>query len=163
MVETQQNLLMSNINNLYPNYEMFFDMGTNTFICQLKPMCYEDDIYIDSSFLQRVLISENTTVDMTKVRNICEVWGQVIEADFYNEECSYADNIYSSTIKEYDKDYYNGDTIALKIPSANQEGAKLRINKFEVIPILNEANEEPIKANELKQNEVYAFKIKKNV
>ena len=28
-------------------------------------------------------------------------------------------------------------------------------------PILNEANEEPIKANELKQNEVYAFKIKK--
>ena len=98
---------------------------------------------------------------MTTVRNICEVWGQIIETDFYNEECTYTDNIYSSTIEEYEDGYYNGDTIALKIPSVNQEGAKLKINEFEIIPILNEANEEPIKANELKQNEVYAFKIKK--
>lgn len=153
--------ILTAFRDLYPNYEMFFDMETNAFICQLKPMCYEDDIYVDNSLLQRVLISESTSVDMTTVRNICEVWGQVIETDFYNEECTYADNIYYSTIEEYDDGYYNGDTIALKIPSANQEGAKLRINKFEVIPILNEANEEPIKANELKQNEVYAFKIKK--
>lgn len=153
--------ILTTFRDLYPNYEMFFDIDTNTFICQLKPMCYEDDIYIDNSFLQRVLISENTTVDMTTVRNICEVWGQIIETDFYNEECTYTDNIYSSTIEEYEDGYYNGDTIALKIPSVNQEGAKLKINEFEIIPILNEANEEPIKANELKQNEVYAFKIKK--
>ena len=53
--------------DLYPNYEMFFDMETNTFICQLKPMCYEDDICLDDSFFQKVLISENTTVDMTSV------------------------------------------------------------------------------------------------
>lgn len=147
--------------DLYPNYEMFFDMESNTFICQMVPSCYEDDIYIDNSFLQRVLISENTTVDMTNVRNICEVWGQVIEADFYNEECTYSNNTYSSTIAGYEEGYYNGDVIALKIPSANQVGSQLNINGFGIIPILNEANEEPIQANELKQNEVYAFKIKK--
>ena len=96
-----------------------------------------------------------------RVRNICEVWGQVIETDFYNEECTYINNIYSSTIEEYEEGYYNGDTIALKIPSVNQEAAKLKINEYEAIPILNEANEEPLKANELKENEVYAFKIKK--
>lgn len=153
--------ILTTFRDLYPNYEMFFSMDENIFVCQLKPMCYEDDIYIDNSFLQRVLISESTSVDMTTVRNICEVWGQVIETDFYNEECTYADNIYSSTIEEYEEGYYNGDTIALKIPFVNQEGSKLRINEFEIIPIINEANEEPIKANELKQNEVYAFKIKK--
>lgn len=147
--------------DLYPNYEMFFDMEDNTFICQMIPSCYEDDIYIDNSFLQRVLISENTTVDMTTVRNICEVWGQVIEADFYNEECSYSNNTYSSTIAGYEEGYYNGDVIALKIPSINQSGSQLNINNFGVIPILNEANEEPIKAGELKPNEIYAFKIKK--
>lgn len=147
--------------DLYPNYEMFFDMESNTFICQMVPSCYEDDIYIDNSFLQRVLISENTAVDMTNVRNICEVWGQVIEADFYNEECTYSNNTYSSTIAGYEEGYYNGDVIALKIPSANQVGSQLNINGFGIIPILNEANEEPIQANELKQNEVYAFKIKK--
>lgn len=153
--------ILTAFRDLYPNYEMFFDMDTNTFICQLRPMCYEDDIYIDNSFLQRVLISENTTVDMSTVRNICEVWGQVIETDFYNEECTYADNIYSSTIEEYEDGYCNGDKIALKIPSENQAGANLNINNFGAIPILNEANEEPIKANVLKQNEVYVFKIKK--
>lgn len=153
--------ILTTFRDLYPNYEMFFDMETNTFVCQLKPMCYEDDIYIDNSFLKRAWISENTSVDMTTVRNICEVWGQVIETDFYNEECTYVNNIYSSTIEEYEEGYYNGDTIALKIPSVNQEAAKLKINEYEAIPILNEANEEPIKANELKENEVYAFKIKK--
>ncbi len=153
--------ILTTFRDLYPNYEMFFSMEENTFVCQLKPMCYEDDIYVDNSFLRRVLISENTSVDMTTVRNICEVWGQVIETDFYNEECTFSDNIYSVTIEEYEEGYFNGDTIALKIPSINQEGAKLRINEYEIIPILNEANEEPIKANELKQNEVYAFKIKK--
>lgn len=153
--------ILTTFRDLYPNYEMFFDMEDNTFICQMVPSCYEDDIYIDNSFLQRVLISENTTVDMTTVRNICEVWGQVIEADFYNEECSYSNNTYSSAIAGYEEGYYNGDIIALKIPSANQAGSTLNINNFGTIPILNEANEEPIKANELKPNEVYAFKIKK--
>ena len=124
-------------------------------------MCYEDDIVIDNSFLQRALISENTTIDMTTVRNICEVWGQVIDADFYSEECSYSNNIYSSTIAGYEEGYYNGDIIALKIPSTNQENAQLNINSFGSIPIMNEATEEPIKVNELKPNNVYAFKIKK--
>lgn len=153
--------ILTTFRDLYPNYEMFFDMEANTFICQLKPMCYEDDIYIDDSFLQRVLISENTSIDMTTVRNVCEVCGQVIETDFYCETCSYSNNIYSSTVSGYEGGYYNGDTIALKIPVANSAGSKLNINNFGAISILNEANDEPIKANELKPNEVYTFKIKK--
>lgn len=153
--------ILTTFRDLYPNYEMFFDMESNTFICQLKPMCYEDDIILDNGFLQRALISENTTVDMTTVRNICEVWGQVIEADFYNEECSYSNNTYIATIAGYEESYYNGDVIALKIPTANQAEAKMNINNFGAIGIYNEANEEPIKANELNPNNIYAFKIKK--
>ena len=153
--------ILTTFRDLYPNYEMFFDMESNTFICQLKPMCYEDDIYINNSFLQRVLISENTTVDMTTVRNICEVWGQVIDVDFYSEECTYENNIYSSTIEGYEESYYNGDIIGLKIPEFNQADAKLSINNFGVIGIYNEATEEPIAVDEMKPDNVYAFKIKK--
>lgn len=153
--------ILTTFRDLYPNYEMFFDMENNTFICQLKPSCYDDDIFLDNDFIQRVFISENTTVDMTTVRNICEVWGQVIDADFYSEQCAYSNNIYSSTIAGYEESYYNGDVIALKIPSINQANAKININNLGVIGIFNEANEEPIKANELKPNEIYAFKIKK--
>lgn len=153
--------ILTTFRDLYPNYEMFFDMENNTFICQLKPMCYEDDIFLDNSFLQRVLISENTFIDMTTVRNICEVWGQVIETDFYSETCYYSNNIYSSTISGYEDGYYNGDVISLKIPVQNQADAKLNINSFGVIPIMNEATDETIGADELKSSNVYSFKIKK--
>ena len=153
--------ILTAFRDLYPNYEMFFDMETNTFICQLKPMCYEDDIYLDNSFLQRVLISENTSVDMTTVRNICEVWGKVIEVDFYSEECTCKNNTYSSAIIGYEDGYCNGDIICLKIPTANQANAKININSFGAVGIYNEATEEPVKADVLKSNNIYAFKIKK--
>lgn len=153
--------ILTAFRDLYPNYEMFFDMETNAFICQLKPMCYEDDIFLDNNFLQKVLISENTGIDMTTVRNICEVWGQVIEVDFYNEECIYADNIYSSSIEGYEDEYYNGDIIGLKIPAANQAGAQININNFGAISIYNEADVTPIAAGELEAGKIYAFKIKK--
>ncbi len=153
--------ILTTFRDLYPNYEMFFDMETNTFICQLKPMCYEDDIILDNSFLQRALISENTSVDMTTVRNICEVWGQVIDVDFYSEECTYENNIYVANIEGYEEGYYNGDTIGLKIPVTNQANARININGLGAIPIMNEATEEPIKANEMEPDNVYAFKVKK--
>ncbi len=153
--------ILTTFRDLYPNYEMFFDMETNAFICQLKPMCYEDDIYLDNSFLQKVLISENTSVDMTTVRNICEVWGKVIDVDFYSEECTYDNNIYTATVSGYEEDYCNGDIVGLKIPVVNQENAQININGLGAIGIYNEANEEPIKADMLMPNNIYAFKIKK--
>lgn len=147
--------------DLYPGFEMFFDMENNTFVCQAIPNCYEDDIFLDNSFIQKVLISENTNVDMTTVRNMCEVWGQVIETDFYSENCSYSGSIYSCTIDGYDKGYYNGDIIAVKLPSVNQKEAKLNINNYGAIGICEEGSEELIAAERLKANNVYAFKIKK--
>lgn len=153
--------VLSAFRDLYPNYEMFFDIEDNAFTCQLKPMCYDDDVFLDYNFIRKILISENTSVEMTSVRNVCEVWGQVIEADFYTEICAYSDNIYSCSIAGYDKDYFNGDVIALKIPDINQKEAKLRINQLEPILIYNENNEEPITAGQLKANLVYSFRIKK--
>lgn len=152
--------ILTTFRDLYPNYEMFFDED-NTFVCQLRPMCYEDEIYVDNSFIQRVLISENTSVDMTTVRNICEVWGQSIETDFYTEDCSCQNNIYFPTISGYEKGYCNGDIIAIKIPSANQAGSQININSFGIIGIYNEANDMPILSDVLKANNTYSFKIKR--
>lgn len=153
--------ILTTFRDLYPNYEMFFDMETNTFICQMVPSCYEDDIFLDNGFLQKVLISENTSVDMTTVRNVCEVWGQTIETDFYTENCTCSANVYSATVSGYENKYYNGDTIAIKVPSTNLKEAKLNVNGLGVIGIYDESNEEPISADRLKANNIYAFKIKK--
>ncbi len=153
--------ILTTFRDLYPNYEMFFEKETNTFVCQLTPLCYEDELYLDNSFLKRVLISENASVDMTTVRNICEVWGKTIEADFYSEECSLLDNIYCGNVPGYESEYCNQDTIALKIPHTNAANAQIDINGLGAVGIFGEADEEPIKAGELKPGHVYAFRIKK--
>lgn len=150
--------ILEKLRDLYPNYEMFFDVY-NTFICQMIPSCYKDNIILSNDFLQKIVISENLNIDMLKVRNICEVWGKVIEADFYTEDCAYSNNIYSCTINGYEEKYYNGDIIAIKIPKTNSKNCKLNINNLGEIDILDESTNVGIKNNILEYNTVYVFKI----
>lgn len=150
--------ILEKIVNLYPNYEMYFDIY-NTFICSMIPSCYNDDIIFSNDFLQMLYISEQTSIDMLKVRNICEVWGKVIDADFFTEKCSYKNNIYSGLVEGYEK-YYNGDLIAIKIPSLNKANSKLKINNLENIDILDENTDKSIQANSVSSGNVFVFKIK---
>lgn len=151
--------ILEKLRDLYPNYEMFFD-EYNVFICRMIPSCYEDDIIFSNEFIQRIYISENTSIDMAAVRNICEVWGKVIEADFYTEECTYNNNVYYCPIDGYDEKYYNGDSVAVKISSPNQNNPKLNINNLGEIDILDENTDLPIMSNALEKDVVFVFKIK---
>lgn len=151
--------ILTAFRDLYPNYEMFFDEN-NTFICQMVPSCYEDNIFLDYTFIKRVLISENTTVDMTSVRNVCEVWGKVIETDYYTENCSYSNNIYSCNIESCG-DYYNGDIVSIKVPSVNAASAQININNFGSVTIYDANTEVPIGKDRLNANGIYSFKISK--
>lgn len=151
--------ILSTFRDLYPNYEMFFDEDNN-FICQLKPMCYEDDIYLDNDFIQRVLISENTSVDITTVRNVCEVWGQTFETDYYNEEVSYSNNVYSCTIQGYSDSYGNGETVSLKIPQDNQASCQINVNGLGNVVVYDEDSDLPINEGLLKADNVYSFRVK---
>ena len=153
--------MLTTFRDLYPNYEMFFDIDSNAFICQMKPSCYEDDIFLDNGFLQRALLSESTSVDMISVRNICEIWGQAINVNYYDhrDTCTYEDNIYTASIEGYEEGYCNRDCIGLKIPKNNQANPMININKFGAIEIYSESNNKPIDADVLKANKIYAFKI----
>lgn len=153
--------ILTTFRDLYPNYEMFFNMEDNTFVCQMIPSCYDDDLFIDNDFIQKVLISEDSSVDMTTVRNICEVWGEVFETDYYTESCSYSNNIYSCTIDGYDEKYCTGDIVSIKIPSENQSSPNLNINNLGTLVICDENTELPIQAKRMKANNIYTFKIKR--
>jgi hypothetical protein len=150
--------IITTFRDLYPNYESYFD-EKGVFILKMIPSCYEDDIVFDSSFFKKIYISENTSIDMTEVRNICEVWGDVIDADYYTESCTYASNCYSCTIDGYDEKYYNGDVVAVKVPSANMAGATLNINGYGAILILDEYTDEAVEADAVSASQVYVFKI----
>lgn len=153
--------VIATIRDLYPNYEFFFDEN-NTFVFRLIPTSYYDEITYDNDFMQRAIISENSDLDMTKVKNICEVWGKAFEVDFYTEKCTCTDGVYTATISSYDK-YYNGDIIAIKIPETNIEGAKLKIKissskSLKTISIYNGYEITPIKEGVI-QSGVQVFQI----
>ena len=152
--------ILTAFRDLYPNYEMYFD-EYGVFIGKMIPSCYHDDIVFDSTFFDRIYISENTSVDLTTVRNICEVWGQVLDTDFYTEDCTYSNNSYNCNVAEYEEKYCNGDLIAVKIPSKNQAGCSLNVNNFGAIPVVDENTDSDISENLMEAGQVYVFKIKK--
>ena len=160
--------LLTTLRDLYPNYEMFFDIN-NIFVCQMKPSGYDDDIVLSNDYLQQILISENTestNSDFTEVKNISEVWGEVIEADFYTESgVTYSGNVYyvpnSAYISGGENRYYNGDKIAFKVPVSNSANPSVNIQNLGAIPIYDGENLNRLNAGILIANRTYTFKIKR--
>lgn len=70
---------------LYPNYDAAYD-SDGVFMVGMIPSEYteENDFYYED--YMDMVISEQDSTDLTKVRNICEVWGQSLDADYYSEK-----------------------------------------------------------------------------
>lgn len=155
--------ILTTFRDLYSGYfETYFEPEKNTFIFQIMPTFKYDNYFIQNEFIQRILISESTSVDMTTVRNVCEVWGQTFDPDFYGTEVSYSDNVYSSYIEGYDDTYYNGDIVALKIPTTNTGGSPcLNLHGYGNIVIYNESTYQPLGAGEISGGDTHVFKIQK--
>lgn len=155
--------ILTTFRDLYSGYfEMFFEPEKNTFICQIIPTLKNDSYFIENDFIQRVLISEQTTVNLLTVRNVCEVWGQTFEPDFYGTEVTYSGNVYSCYIEGYDDQYYNGDIVALKLPSVNTAaGTCINLNGYGNVTIYNESIIQPIAKNEIAEAGTHVFKIYK--
>ena len=153
--------IVAELRDLYPNYESYFDED-GVFICQMIPSCYYDDIYLADNILQKYLISENTTRDLTVVKNVSEVWGQILETDFYSEEVG-GGSTYTATIEGMDEEqgYKNGDRVALKVPNDNSTGQMINLNNFGAVTIYDENTEAPIAAGIIEADKVYVFKFKK--
>lgn len=163
--------ILTKLRDLYPNYEMFFDIN-NVFICQMKPSGYDDDIILTNDYIQQLLVSENTENTkntLTEVKNISEVWGAVIEADFYTESgVTYTNNVYIVPNSSYidstginEARYYNGDKIAFRVPETNLEAPSMNIQSLGAIPIYDGENLNQLSAGVLIANRTYTFKIKR--
>lgn len=156
--------IITTLRDLNPFYEAFFNVD-NVFICQSIPTLLSDDVVLTNDQLQKVLLAdntENTSLDFTEVKNISEVWGKLIEPDFYAEVVTNSSGVYKATIDGYEEDYASGDIISLKIPADNVAGQKININSFGAISIYNGEAIKLIKAGELIKGKVYCFKIQKD-
>lgn len=157
--------ILSTFRDLYPNYEAYFDKD-GYFNMGMIPSGDEDPVILEDSFFQPIYISENVSIDLTTVRNVCHVWGQVLEPDYFATDSVYADNIYSATIEGYEDEYMTGDQIAVTISVDNDPEPYLNINDFGAIPIIDDDKRKPLEAKRdgssvLKAGETYVFKIRK--
>ena len=112
--------ILNTFRDLYPNYESYFNED-GVYCMNMVPSGDEDPVIIDNSFFQSVYISENTSVDLTTVRNISHVWGQVLDTDFFSDTSTYEDGTYKIELEGYIDDqntnYKNGDKIAFRVVS----------------------------------------------
>lgn len=163
--------ILTALRDLYPNYEIFFDEN-NVFICRMKPSGYDDMVVLTNEQIQSILLAEsteNTSLNFSEVKNISEVWGEMIDADYYTEEgVTYTNNVYNVPNEAYidstgltEARYYNGDIIAFRVPVMNQESPKMNVQNLGAISIYDGENLHPLKAGILKANRTYSFKIKR--
>lgn len=161
--------IITTMRDLYEKYQCYFDIN-NTFCCELAPRGYDEIVTFDNSFIQSVLISENTTINFDEVKNVTEVWGAIFETDWFAfEGVSFNGSTYSATIDGYTDEthtaYYNGDMIAIKIPQNNSGQCYININSLGNIPIYDENYEIPINGTSdtmnLNAGQTYVFKIVK--
>lgn len=147
------------ITELYPNYDAKMDEN-GVFMVGMIPSCYDDPIIINNDNIQECIISEDASVDMTKVRNICHVWGKVFEVDRYAATSTFSSNAYNITLSGYTA-YATGDIIALKTSAVSVIDQRININSLGSIRIYDENLDTTIDAGVLENNKDYVFKYKK--
>ena len=152
--------ILTTFRDLYPNYEAYFD-EEGTFCMNMIPSGDEDEPVLENSFFQRLYISENTTIDLSSVRNVCHVWGQVFEPDYFATSTTYSENIYIATIDGYEEGYMTGDQIAVAICEDNWPHPYININNFGDILIYDDDTYQPIDAGRMVGGQTYVLKIKK--
>ena len=153
--------IVRSLRDLYPNYEAFFDpINYNSFICQQIPSCLGDEPTFYNDFMQYAVISEDTSVDLTTVKNICEVWGQIIETDFYTEDCEmYNDTEIRCNVAAYEEDYKNNDKVAIMMPETSEAELYININELGKIPVYDRNTEDFYEPHTFEKNHVYVFQI----
>lgn len=149
--------ILEALRDLYPNYEMFFDTD-GTLICRMIPSLYEDDLTLDNEYIQKILISEDVSTDITTVRNICEVWGNVLEADYFSEECSYGNRTYQCKNDTLEKYVYKKQ-LGVTIPADNEGECYLKVNSLDKIPIYDTSTGAFLPTGKLQSGETYVFRF----
>lgn len=154
--------IFSEINNLYPNCQMYFDIYGNFCFHQI-PSCEYDPVLLNNNFLQKILVaedSENVSYDVAGIKNVTEVFGADYEIDRYSSSCSTANATYLLTLDDY-TNYASGNIIAFIPDSANTSGMKIRINSLDPIPLYYEYSAVPVQESLLEAEKTYVLQIKK--
>lgn len=164
--------VFTKIRDLYPGYEMFFDKD-GMFVFQLIPTCEHDDILLDATQFEGLVIKEDSNLDFTTVKNATRVYGESIEYDYCTTNTSVSGNNVVANIPTFI--YTNNVVIGIEFPKLSNsmltKEASLTIDG-ETYPIterkaiveikdnlpVNTIVYNPMKYSALNKDDVYCFK-----
>jgi len=161
--------ILTTIRDLYPFYEMFFDVE-GVFHFQKIPMREDDMCILDEKIFNPLVISEQTSINTYDIKNIIDLWGKDLEADRFasNDETAmitHSNNVYRVTFDNFtESSYVDGLLIGIKIPIENNHNETyININGIGNKPVKDQISGLHIKKNSLNKDTVYVFKYKASI
>ena len=111
--------IVSQLVSLYPSYDAAFDKR-GIFRVNMIPTEYGEENDFNFGDYNDMVISEQVTTDLTTVKNICEVWGESMDADWYTENCVHGKVTVYRTENEQIENLYQHDGDPLYYLSLSQ-------------------------------------------
>ena len=143
--------------DIYPNWEMYFD-EEGIFHVSHIPSKDSDPIFIEKEIINPLVVSENSSIDYTKIANVISVWGKLLETDRYANSSTFSDGTFNITLEGLSSEgLLDGLMISFKSCTDNNSKAYLTINTQPPIPILTEDGNNPV----FEKDKMYVLKYNK--
>lgn len=126
--------LLSALRDIYPNYEIFFDVN-GVFYYKPIPTGDNEPVMVDDSLWKYIVIDENVEPDFQNVKNIVEVYGRTHEPAYFTTNVSVSGKtitLTNSTVTSYTQGLIYGFTL---INNPGYTGYNLRINSLTSYPL----------------------------
>lgn len=148
--------IITELVELYPNYDAAFD-ADGKFIVKMIPSEYSDDFAFEYYQYVDTIISEQISVDLTTVKNVCEVWGESMDCDWFTDNVGLDDqDRYAATLDGY-TNYRVGDRFGFLFTESSVSGQLLKVNDLPALPIINQMTQEYIAPGELDTQHIHIF------
>ena len=145
--------------DLYAGYEMFFDID-GVFVIQSIPTTKDEASVLDESIINPLVTSENINNTFNNIYNKTEVWGSVIDTDYYTQSVTTSNNADFIVTLDEVTELDNFGKYGIRIPSVNLYGATININNLGKKMIMDD-NGQQIQEGRLLANKDYVFKYRK--
>lgn len=145
------------LRGLYPGWEAFFD--GDTFIFQSYPTATSAPVVLGAEILQPLVISEDTSYNLSETKNVIELWGQCLDADYYTDTVTMSANKYAATYQNV-VGYEENALYGFKAPADNTGSVTLQINSLATLPVYGENNAE-LTAGRVQAGKSYVVKYQR--
>lgn len=130
--------VLSGLRDIYPNYEMFFDVD-GVFYYKPIPTGQDEGVVADDALFEQIVLSEDIDTDFQNVKNSIEVYGRIHDPAHYSGTTTVSDSTITLSIEdvtEYQEDviygfsYNHGSTVS---------NAQLKINTLSTLPLKDDS------------------------